>query len=122
MATQTCPFPSLQELEKLRDSLEATVSSSVAQQEIRTQRENELAALKKTLEDETKNHEAILAAMKQKQVKAAQEINDQMEALKRVWCVYLSFTSSPSPSFWREGEGQLRYVFISPLGVAWGGG
>ena len=82
MATQTSPFP--QELEKLRDSLEATVSSSAAQQEIRTQRENELAALKKTLEDEANNHEAILTAMKQKQAKAAQETNDQIEALKRV--------------------------------------
>ena len=61
------------------------MSSSAAQQEIRTQRENELAALKKTLEDESNNHEATMTAMKQKQAKAAQELNDQMEALKRVW-------------------------------------
>ena len=62
------------------------MSSSAAQQEIRTQRENELAALKKTLEDEANNHEATMSAMKQKQAKAAQELSDQMEALKRV-CV-----------------------------------
>ena len=56
----------------------------MAQQEIRTQRENELAALKKTLEDEVASHEEAIAAMRSKHSKAVEELNEQLESAKKV--------------------------------------
>ncbi len=73
-----------EELESLRDSLEVSESSTVAQQEIRTQRENELAQFKKQLEDETANHESTVASMRSKNNKAMEDLNDQLEAAKKV--------------------------------------
>ena len=73
-----------QELERLRESLEEVESSTVAQQDIRTQRENELAALKKTLEDEVAAHEEAIAAMRSKHSKAVEELNEQLESAKKV--------------------------------------
>ena len=91
-----------QELENLRDSLEESVSSTAAQQEIRAQRENELAQFKRTLEEETANHEATVASMRQKHAKAIEDLNDQLEAARKVgvWA-----------SMWRggrEGTGRVR--------------
>ena len=68
----------------MRESLEESESSTVAQQEIRAQRENELAQLKKQLEDETSNHEAAIASMRSKNSKALDDLNDQLEAAKKV--------------------------------------
>ena len=56
----------------------------MAQQEIRTQRENELAVLKKTLEDEMVAHEDAIAAMRSKHSKAVDELNEQLESAKKV--------------------------------------
>ena len=56
----------------------------MAQQEIRTQRENELAALKRTLEDEVASHEEAVASMRGKHSKAMEELNEQLEAAKKV--------------------------------------
>ena len=70
----------------MRDSLEESESSTAAQQEIRTQRENELAQLKKTLDTETVGHESSLTSMRQKHSKAIEDLNDQLEAAKKV-CV-----------------------------------
>ena len=85
-----------QELDRLRESLEEVESSTVAQQEIRTQRENELAVLKKTLEDEVAAHEDAVAGLRSKHSKAMEELNEQLEAAKKVcvsWsmraCVYI---------------------------------
>lgn len=74
----------VQELENLRDSLEESESSTAAQQEIRAQRENELAQFKKTLEEETANHEATVTSMRQKHAKAIEDLNDQLEAARKV--------------------------------------
>lgn len=60
------------------------MSSTAAQQEIRAQRENELAQFKRTLEEETANHEATVAAMRQKHSKAIEDLNDQLEAARKV--------------------------------------
>lgn len=74
----------LQELENLRDSLEESESSTAAQQEIRTQRENELAQFKKTLEEEIANHEATVSSMRQKHSKAIEDLSEQLEAARKV--------------------------------------
>lgn len=84
----------VQELENLRDSLEESESTTAAQQEIRAQRENELAQFKKTLEEETANHEATVTAMRQKYSKAIEDLNEQLEAARKVcilgWVVWLA--------------------------------
>ena len=74
----------VQELDRLRESLEEVESSTVAQQEIRAQRENELATLKRTLEEEVTAHEEAIAAMRQKHSKAMEELNEQLESAKKV--------------------------------------
>ncbi len=57
----------------------------MAQQEIRAQRENELAALKKTLEDETSSHESAITSQRSKHSKAMEELSEQLDAAKKVW-------------------------------------
>ena len=71
-------------MENLRDSLEESESTTQAQQEIRAQRENELAQFKKTLDEETANHEATVSAMRQKHSKAIEDLNEQLEAARKV--------------------------------------
>ena len=78
----------LQELERLRESLEEVESSTVAQQEIRTQRENELAVLKRTLEEETAAHESAIASMRQKHSSGMEDLNNQLETAKKVRALY----------------------------------
>ena len=67
----------------------------MAQQEIRTQRENELAALKKTLEDEMGAHEEAIAGMRSKHSKAVEELNDQLESAKKVRPLKSSYLCTP---------------------------
>lgn len=55
-----------------------------AQQELRSKREQELASLKKNLEDETVTHEAQLADMRHKHSQELSSINEQLENLKKV--------------------------------------
>lgn len=50
----------------------------------RTKRETEVAQLKKTLEDEAKVHEQLVAEMRQKHGQAFDELNEQLEQVKRV--------------------------------------
>ena len=72
------------ELENLRDSLEESETTGAAQQEIRAQRENELAHLKRTLEEETAAHEATITSMRQKHTKAIEDLNNQLESSRKV--------------------------------------
>lgn len=57
---------------------------SSAEQEVRAQREKEMAQLKKTLDEETANHEAAIASMRQKNTRATEELHDKLDAAKRV--------------------------------------
>lgn len=59
-------------------------SSTAAQQEIRAQREGELAALKRTLEEETEAHANAISSMRQKHAQQMEELSDALEAAKRV--------------------------------------
>lgn len=54
-----------------------------AQQELRSKREQELATLKKNLEDETGSHESHLANMRHKHSQELSGINEQLESLKK---------------------------------------
>ena len=77
-------YPHPQELEKLHDMLEETASTTATQQEIRAKRESELAALKNTLQEEMASSEASHTSMRQKHVRAMEELNEQLDTLKKV--------------------------------------
>lgn len=72
-----------EELEALKTELEDTLDSTAAQQELRTKRETEVAHLKKNLDDEAKVHEQVVAEMRQKHGQAFDELNEQLEQVKR---------------------------------------
>uniref|UniRef100_A0A673NAK2 Myosin-9 n=1 Tax=Sinocyclocheilus rhinocerous TaxID=307959 RepID=A0A673NAK2_9TELE len=72
-----------EELEALKTELEDTLDSTATQQELRTKRETEVAQLKKTLEEEAKVHEQVVAEMRQKHGQAFDELNEQLEQVKR---------------------------------------
>ena len=115
---QTCSSSPAQELENLRDSLEESVSSTAAQQEIRAQRENELAQFKRTLEEETANHEATVSSMRQKHSKAIEDLNEQLEAARKVrWCRCTSWKGERRERVdhegrWEKGEGVYIYELV----------
>ncbi|KAK7166997.1 hypothetical protein R3I94_001408 [Phoxinus phoxinus] len=72
-----------EELEALKTELEDTLDSTAAQQELRTKRETEVAHLKKNLEDEAKVHEQLVVEMRVKHSQAFDELNEQLEQVKR---------------------------------------
>ncbi|XP_063058096.1 myosin-9a [Engraulis encrasicolus] len=72
-----------EELEALKTELEDTLDTTVAQQELRAKRESEVSDLKKSIEEEAKNHEQMLADVRQKHNQAFDEINEQLEQAKR---------------------------------------
>lgn len=64
----------------------------------RTKREQEVAELKKALDEETKNHEAQIQEMRQRHGTALEELSEQLEQAKRVTSfptVYLIKKSNP---------------------------
>ena len=50
----------------------------------RTKREQEVTELKKTIDEETKNHEAQIQEMRQRHGTALEELSEQLEQAKRV--------------------------------------
>lgn len=50
----------------------------------RTKREQEVAELKKAIDEETKNHEAQIQDMRQRHATALEELSEQLEQAKRV--------------------------------------
>ncbi len=50
----------------------------------RTKREQEVAELKKAIDDEIKNHESQIQEMRQRHGTALEEISEQLEQAKRV--------------------------------------
>lgn len=50
----------------------------------RTKREQEVAELKKAIEEETKNHEAQIQDMRQRHSTVLEELSEQLEQAKRV--------------------------------------
>lgn len=51
---------------------------------VRAKRESEVTELKKTLDEEAKSHEQMLADMRHKHNQAFDELNEQLEQAKRV--------------------------------------
>uniref|UniRef100_A0A2R9A949 Myosin heavy chain 14 n=1 Tax=Pan paniscus TaxID=9597 RepID=A0A2R9A949_PANPA len=72
-----------EELEALRGELEDTLDSTNAQQELRSKREQEVTELKKTLEEETRIHEAAVQELRQRHGQALGELAEQLEQARR---------------------------------------
>ena len=51
---------------------------------MRNKRESELAALKKSVEEETAAHEAAMGQLRQKHAQLVEELNEQLETTKKV--------------------------------------
>lgn len=77
----------------------------------RAKREQEVASLKKTMEEEGRNHEAQIQDLRQKHGQAVEELNEQLEQAKRVtiklfyvalklplWCGVVLFSLDDSNS------------------------
>lgn len=63
----------------------------------RTKREQEVAELKKAIEEETKNHEAQIQEIRQRHATALEELSEQLEQAKRVrrkWITEIHFSAS----------------------------
>ncbi|KAM6967145.1 myosin-14-like [Tautogolabrus adspersus] len=73
-----------EELNALRTELEDSLDTTAAQQELRAKREQEVALLKKAMEDEGRSHEAQVQDLRQKHSQAVEELNEQLEQAKRV--------------------------------------
>ncbi|XP_023708183.1 myosin heavy chain, non-muscle isoform X2 [Cryptotermes secundus] len=72
-----------EELEALKNELLDSLDTTAAQQELRTKREQELATLKKSLEEDAASHEIAIAEMRHKYSQDVALINEQMEAVKK---------------------------------------
>uniref|UniRef100_W4VRK7 Putative myosin class i heavy chain n=1 Tax=Corethrella appendiculata TaxID=1370023 RepID=W4VRK7_9DIPT len=73
-----------EELEALKNELLDSLDTTAAQQELRSKREQEVATLKKALEEETGNHESALADMRHKHTQEISSINEQLENFKKL--------------------------------------
>uniref|UniRef100_A0A8C5AH92 Myosin, heavy chain 11b, smooth muscle n=1 Tax=Gadus morhua TaxID=8049 RepID=A0A8C5AH92_GADMO len=73
-----------EELNSLRSELEDSLDSTAAQQELRARREQEVAALKRSLEQEVQASQARLQELRSKHSQTLEEVKEQLEQTKRV--------------------------------------
>uniref|UniRef100_A0A7N6FMA3 Myosin, heavy chain 11b, smooth muscle n=1 Tax=Anabas testudineus TaxID=64144 RepID=A0A7N6FMA3_ANATE len=73
-----------EELNALRTELEDSLDTTAAQQELRAKREQEVAMLKKAMEEESRSHEAQIQDLRQKHSQAVEELTEHLEQAKRV--------------------------------------
>ncbi|XP_068176707.1 myosin-9-like [Antennarius striatus] len=72
-----------EELEALKTELLDTLDSTATQEELRSKRELEVVQLKKNMEEEARNHEHQIAEMKERHIRTFDELNEQLEQVKR---------------------------------------
>ncbi|XP_041978089.1 myosin heavy chain, non-muscle isoform X2 [Aricia agestis] len=72
-----------EELEALKSELLDSLDTTAAQQELRSKREQEVAVLKRSLEEEAGAHEAALADQRHKHSQELQALAEQHEQLKK---------------------------------------
>lgn len=73
-----------EELEALKNELLDSLDTTAAQQELRSKREQELASLKKSLEEDAQSHENSLAEMRHKHGQELAAIIEQLDGVKKV--------------------------------------
>ncbi|KAF0992774.1 hypothetical protein HZS_2692, partial [Henneguya salminicola] len=71
------------ELENLRSELEQSLDTTAVQRDIQSKRESEVQILKRNLGEEAEKHELVLAELKARHNQLVQEMNDQLDALKK---------------------------------------
>lgn len=76
----------------------------------RTKREQEVAELKKAIDEETKSHEAQIQDMRQRHAAALEELSEQLEQSKRVQ--EISKIHILISQFYRRIQGQRMTFFI----------
>ena len=74
----------LQELEALKIELEGSLDTTAAVQELRTKREQEVMALKRSLDEEVKAREAQMQDFRHRHTQQVEEVNEQLDQMKRV--------------------------------------
>lgn len=72
-----------EELESLKSELEESIDTTAAAQDMRNKREEELMKLKKSVDEETVAHEAAMAQLRQKHTQLVEELNEQLETVKK---------------------------------------
>ncbi|XP_037523042.1 myosin heavy chain, non-muscle isoform X1 [Rhipicephalus sanguineus] len=72
-----------EELEALKNELLDSLDTTAAQRELQKQREQEVVGLKRSLEEEAQSHEVQVAEIRQKHAQALEELNDNLDNLKK---------------------------------------
>ena len=67
----------------LQHELEDRTDAGVLQKEMQKKRDNELTNLKKQIDAEAANHESQMGQLRTKHAQLANELNEQLETLKR---------------------------------------
>ncbi|CAG5114812.1 unnamed protein product, partial [Candidula unifasciata] len=73
-----------EECEALRAEVEDSLDTTAAVQELRTKREQEVAELKKAVDESQKIHEQVLQEVKQKFTQQVEQLTDELENVKKV--------------------------------------
>lgn len=76
----------MQELEALKNELLDSLDTTATQRELQKQREQEVVGLKRALEEEAQSHELQVAELRQKHAQAIEEVNDNLDNVKKVGC------------------------------------
>ena len=85
-----------QELEALKSELEDSLDTTAAAQELRGKRDQEVAELKKALDDEAESHETVVTTLRHKYTQQLDTANEQLEQTKKVSHVINQSTVSQS--------------------------
>ena len=64
-----------------------SLDTTAVTKELQNRRESELSELKKSIEEETKSHETAMHQLRQKHTQLVEELNDQLDNIKRVFFV-----------------------------------
>ena len=71
-------------MEALREELESSLDTTLAVQEMRTKREEELQTLKRSLDQAQKSHDEGMADTKQKFTQQLEQATEELENVKKV--------------------------------------
>merc|ERR1719376_505290 len=72
------------EIEEIGERLDEAGGSTAAQVELNKKRENELAKLKRDLEEANMQHESVLMSLRQKHNQAVTEMSEQIDHLNKM--------------------------------------
>jgi len=68
----------------LKSELEDSLDTTAAAQELRGKRDQEVAELKRVMDEEVRNHETVVHELRHKHTQQLDETNDQLDQTKKV--------------------------------------